>query len=134
MRPDTRGELRHIRIQLRLRLRQCQPRLQASDCRGNDSLRAIHWNRKWQTAEAGSQPHFHIGIERPARMTKPRLQHPHNRIQVTIERHFSPDDVRIRAVIPPPESVADHDRLQKSRNGILLRVHAAQLRFGLPAT
>ena len=60
-------------------------------------------------------------------MTKARRRHPDDRVQVTIEAHFAPDDVRIRTIIAAPKSVADNDRLQESRSGILLCVDAAKL-------
>ncbi len=45
--------------------------------------------------------------------------HAHDCVQVAIEAHFAADDVRVRTIIPVPKSVADNDRLQESRSGIL---------------
>src|SRR5260370_40175857 len=60
-------------------------------------------------------------------MTKAPGHHPDNRVHVTLEVHFPPDYVRVRSEIAAPKAVADNDRLQESRRGILRRVDAAKL-------
>ena len=62
-------------------------------------------------------------------MSKAWRHHSHDRVHVAIEAHFSADDVRVRTVIAAPKAVADNDRLEESRDGILLRVDAAKLRL-----
>jgi hypothetical protein len=62
-------------------------------------------------------------------MTKARRHHTYDRVHIVVEAHFPPDDFRIRTVIAAPEAVADDDRFQKSRSGILLRVDAAKFGF-----
>src|SRR5580704_9417940 len=62
-------------------------------------------------------------------MSKAWGHHSDNRVHVIIEAHFAPDYVPVRTIIATPKAVADNDRLQESRGGILRRVDAAKLRI-----
>jgi hypothetical protein len=83
------AELRYVSIEPRLGLRQRQARFQAANCARKHSLGPYRWNRKGKSVEASSNPHFHVGIQRPPRMTKSRGHHAYNRVRVTVEAAFS---------------------------------------------
>src|SRR5579862_3502277 len=121
------AESRYVGIELRLRLRDGESGPQTCDGARNYSLRPYGWNRKRKTIESRSEPDFHVGVERAARMPETWRHHPHDCVQVAIEAHFAADDVWIRTVVASPKSIADHHWLQESLGIILLRVDAAKL-------
>src|SRR5579883_1538696 len=102
----------------RLRLRQCEARLQPSDSIAENPGTA-QWLGKGRSGHSEGAKHLRVAGNRRSRMAKSRWQNPDNRQGIVVEPEGAADNVRIGAKGTAPQAIADHGFFGETRYEVL---------------